>query len=130
MSGIYRLDNALVALNEGTLFDGNIDNALSVQEDGTGGIDELVWTGSLVSGLADFNVELGGFLGVILGRSSETDEDWIHAAFTQQRFIPRRLYAISEELTVVPVPGAFILGVVGLATCSLMMNRKRRTKSR
>ncbi len=125
-SPIYRFDDALVADNEADLWDESIDNAINTTEMMTtvGERSEHVWTGTHYNGERDSLRPLGG------------DPDWVrhgrvvaHSGWVKYGSVhPKyggRLYAISEELTVVPVPGAALLGFIGLATSAHVLRRRR-----
>ena len=143
LSPIYRFDGVRVANNEADLFDGSSDPLLapiSVTEQGVSVFDS-VWTGTDTAGLAaDFSApswsvgSLGaGAVYTVFGLSGASDWQWVGMYTPGPSYQGIRpptlqfpLYAISEPLTVVPVPGSFILGALGLATTSALHRRRRR----
>ena len=134
---IYTPTSILVADDYDDLFDGNISHQINITELG----DEYdfwpdnpspVWTGSnengygredLVLGLPDGELPESYYAG--WGNASRTPFYWIEqGSDSADTLYP--LYAISEELTVVPVPGALILGATGLLSSTLGLIRLRR----
>jgi hypothetical protein len=120
-SPIYRFDGALVANDEGDLFDGTIANAIDLTETGTT-YDMWVWTGSWDDGSAWNALGIyGAFRGI--GLTSATDSRWITLGGTDNTAYSHSLYAISPELTVVPLPGAVLLGILGLSVAGVKLRR-------
>jgi hypothetical protein len=122
----------LVADGTLDLFDGSLVTGIDITEKGwwRGGWD--IWTGSLSTGYRDGSNTLGPDRLVRTGNSAWTSEGWIHYETVDPDYGLRDsdtsayLYAISEELTVVPVPAALILGATGLLSSTLGLIRLRR----
>ena len=125
--GIYLPTGKLVANGTDDMFDGTINNIIGVTEvGGLGG--GPVWTGSTWAGVKRFTYALGsGSKYAAIGVTSSTDGAWMgQGVEPQPTWKDYRLYAISEELTVVPVPSALILGATGLLSSTLGLIRLRR----
>jgi len=138
-SAIYNTGNELVATDGPDLFDWEphgVDDLLApirYEEDGSlRTVGSIVWTGtdrygsekvggggSTALGAPTFTPPRSTF-----GTSSSIASSWISSNDTAQ-ITPYPLYAISEELTVVPVPGAAILGMIGIGMVGAY-TRKRR----
>ena len=92
----------------------------------------LVWTGSNMDGLRNewpVTTYIGGIFplyevtyGVSWGSTNYT---WIDAGEANRTSL-NKIYAISEELTVVPEPGSIILAATGLFSSMLGLKRLRR----
>jgi hypothetical protein len=117
MPSIYRLDGVRVADDYADLWDGSIDNPLNLTEQGTvlSQPDAEVWTGTEATGVTSFDAL--GELQATFGLAVATDANWIQSdeTFYWQEL---HLYAISDVMTVVPLPAAAwlfasALGVVG-----------------
>ena len=127
-AGIYTPLEDLVANGTADMFDGDIGSAIGVSEYGPVG-QRPVWTGSWPNGTS-FIFPLGGDMGMDLaafGDNTRTNSGWINVNIVGTG-TPQALYAISEELTVVPVPGALILAATGLLSSTLGLNRLRRKR--
>ena len=131
MYGIFRLDGVKVADDETDLFDGSIQNPILITENVEEGLNSYVWTGSHADGTAVAGYTLGGSAShtynVRVGSKRLADARWIEyqSFYNSSDWIS--LYAISEELVYVPLPGSALLVLVGLTTCSLArFSRKRR----
>ncbi len=125
-SPIYRFDDALVADNEADLWDNSIDNAINTTEMMTTVVErsEHVWTGTHYNGERDSSRPLGGNPTWVRHGRIVAHSGWVKYGSVHPKY-GGRLYAISEELTVVPVPGAALLGFIGLATSAHVLRRRR-----
>ena len=130
-SGIYNPMGVLVANGTADMFDGDIASPISLTELGGPPPDPKVWTGTDASGYGsgyvlgsvdDFGIP---FAPADIGEWIEIDNRWIQAG-DWMPILPLPLYAISEELTVVPAPGALILAATGLLSSTLGLKRLRR----
>jgi len=122
-SGIYTPVGTLVANGTSDLFDTTLETPIDITETGTT-VNTLVWTGSSYDGTGMPYYALGGDTAMV-GRSSATDVTWISCELVRTG-TERPLYAISEELTVVPCPAALILGATGLLSSSVGLKRWSR----
>ena len=122
---IYLLNDTLLADNYADLWDGSIDAALGIQEDGTSLVDAEVFTGTDPFGWQPGEEFLGGGFGQSqIGRTSLTGFGWTDSAFINSTNL-RHFYAMSDILTVQsgetvelaePAPLAVMaLGLIGLA---------------
>jgi hypothetical protein len=134
MYGIFRLDGLKVANDEADLFDGSIQNPILITENVEQGLNTYVWTGSHADGTALAGYTLGGSApnyNVRVGSKRLTDARWIEypygSFYNASDWIC--LYAISEELVYVPLPGCALLVLVGLTSCSLARFSRRRRRS-
>ena len=123
---IYTPLGDLVANGTADMFDGDIGSAIGVSEYGSVG-QRPVWTGSDPSGSKLINFELGNVISTdaAFGDTTRADPGWI-VVKTASTSTSQALYAISEELTVVPIPGAIIMAATGLLSSTLGLNRLRR----
>jgi len=121
-SSVFRLDGVKVADDFADMWDGSIDAAIEVTEQSstTGG---PAWTGSLADGTAKGGDELGDSFWVWSGYCHASDQTWIDS-FDAGPSAEFRLYGLSEELTVVPAPGAVVLGAIGLGMIGWCRRRK------
>jgi hypothetical protein len=126
-AGIYTPLGTLVANGTTDMFDGSLSAPISITETGAG-FSTWVHTGTQADGTADpAGVTLGSYA-VTAGHSFYYQNyQWIDKgnALTLDHY---PFYAISEELTVVPVPGALILAVTGLLSSTLGLKRMRRKR--
>jgi hypothetical protein len=124
---IYRLDGVLVSISKSALFDGAIDAAINIDENGAT-VNEFarVWTGSGTDGTSEFG------LGLIrtfarTGRPT-TSDDWINWTLDGTGS-QGKLYAISSEITApgsdVPEPGSALMMAAG-GVLVLLARRRRR----
>lgn len=128
-SRIYKPDSTFVAEGTSDMFSGlHVNSPINIDETGTS-VNTLVWTGSDTSGRGydtfDELKVLGGSKYTRYGHTWSIDYRWIMEGQEEQDFL-KPLYAISEELTVVPAPGALILAVTGLLSSTLGLKRLRR----
>ena len=127
LAGIFTPRSRLVANGTLDLFDGSIMNGIIDTELPSFALFGFyVWSGSEYTGLGYPYYTLGAEAGEArVGRSGYTDNSWItdFPWFTSR---DAQIYAISEDLRVVPAPGALILGVTGLLSLRLNLNRLRR----
>ena len=119
---IYNLNGEIVATDYGNLWNGDLDNALFYDENGSLlsvlGSENHVWTGTSNIGaiqgpLGDANVQYG-FL-------NSTNSDWTQTNMFIANSIDNRLYAMSGTLSAVPLPPAAAL--LGLPLVMLMRRR-------
>ena len=135
---IYTPLGDMVADNTLDLFDGEIKTPINMSEFGAPppslppSYTKAVWTGSTTEGLREDPFSLGGrypddtpTLGAYYGSTWSKLDAWIHTSL-QVKPEELHLYAISEELSVVPVPSALILGATGLLSSTLGLIRLRR----
>ena len=128
-ASIFTPDSIIVAYGTSDLFSQSHENPMTTTELGTT-ISSDVWTGSTLLGTSKGLMALGGtgWAGgtgtnwLLLGGAWI---DWVHPT---QLDVQLPLYAISEELTVVPVPSALILGATGLLSSTLGLKRLRRKR--
>ncbi len=102
------------------LWDGSIDAAFNVTETGEVLlITEQVATGTFPDGSAADDPL--GLSDLAVGFTSATDSSWVY--FTENGIAGKRLYGVSQVLTVVPEPGT--LALVGFGALGLTGRRRR-----
>lgn len=121
---IYRLDDTRVVDDNADLWDGNLDNALMINETGSVTTD-FVWTGTEPTGVEVFNFAGLGEIEPWLGYSSSTFGSWVFAVEIIES-LPYHLYALSAEMTVVPEPGTMVLVCIGGVTAAVGSQLRRR----
>ena len=125
-SPIYRLDGAPVANSEADLFDASIANPVNLTEIGTTYAYQHVWTGTWDNGTA-WEPLGGGMTGTQSGEGLAADGvtagSWIAIGGVLNISSSLPLYAISPELTVVPLPGAVLLGILGLSVAGVKLRK-------
>jgi hypothetical protein len=111
---IYNLAGDCVAWNNQDFWDGTHSEPINVNERG-GYTSQPVWTGTYYTGVRVVGRELGT-TSAIYGFSSQSDSpSWVYNSGTSYPFHQRLpLYAISDPITVVPVPAAIWLLGSGL----------------
>lgn len=124
---IYNTGGELIATNNADLWDGSIANGIAYDENGNtlvSGVDNRVWTGTGIAGTRVFGAELGASFDVTQrGSAIAVGNDWIDTGFSDPSDnFSRHLYAMSGELSAVPLPPAAAL--LGLPV--LMVMRRRR----
>ncbi len=134
---IYRLSGTAaqgygrVADDYNDLWDGTIDVPVNVTQDGntlTSDDGVYVWTGTSTSGTASGPL---GSVDVRIGDASVATNKWISDIGRNDVATPRRLYAMSGELTVsaVPEPASLGLGLaVAVAGTAWWTRRRRRNR--
>ena len=129
-ASIFTPDGILVAYGTSDLFSEHHENPITTTEIGTT-LERDVWTGSttegMMKGLTGQQALGGTGPGWTMGRN------WYLLGGAWISYFPEfditaqhPLYAISEELTVVPVPSALILGATGLLSATVGLKRLRR----
>lgn len=120
---IYNLAGLLVASSNADLWDGAIDNTISLTEDGSATSNSGAWSGTLNNGIAETLANGGRPLGdLALGTAGNSSTgyvfqpigfSWIAGAVGGNNLNQNPLYAISGTL-VVPEPQLATLLVMGL----------------
>ena len=129
-SPVYRLDDVKVADNSADMWDGDIDTAISTDDQGNSGVSGSVWTGTGADGLAYPTRSLESSV-PRYGRAEDGGSSWISSSNNMADFTLYRLYGFSEELTVagspgVPEPSTIVLSLMGLAAGAGLRRRRRR----
>jgi len=114
-SSIFTPDSSLVADSMYKFFVYDLQSPINVSEDGSA-VDPAVWTGFWSQHW------LGTTPESMVGYNTFTHKGWLYWLPSNTN-LEHHLYAISEELTVVPVPGAFILGMLGLSVAGLKLRK-------
>ena len=118
---IYLLSDVRLANNAADLWDGSIQANFSVNQFGNELAADKVWTGTNSDGTAAImgpELEWLGTGSPRYGWSGTVDSEWV-SFNTENKNFPSPFYAVSEELTVVPIPGGVwllgsgLLGVIG-----------------
>lgn len=115
---IYNQNGDLVSASFNGLWDGGLDSAVGYDQNGSP-TSTSVWTGTNSTGFGDGGFRLGSS-SASFGNSTATSASWINLS-TNNNSNFLSLYAMSQELTAVPVPaaawlfGSGLLGIVGVA---------------
>ena len=124
---IYRLDGVSKVVDDNLdLWNGDLDLAISLAEDGTTAIFNEVWTGTDPAGNAVVGAELGS-ASPIVGDPAQSDASWINLAALPS-FTPFHFYALSDVLTVAPVPEPAILPLLATGLAALGFARRKRNR--
>ena len=123
-AGIYTPMGHLVASGTTDMFDGSLIAPITITENGDTYQAE-VWTGSSVEGLAFDSIWMGKEL-VSTGHAASITNSWICYSSIEGFLQEHPLYAISEEITVIPSPGALLLTAIGLLSSTPGLKRWRR----
>jgi hypothetical protein len=123
-------DDRLVATGFADLWNGSIGHTIGFEADGNNNIGQaVVWTGSDSNGN---NAANGSHMGTAFPRTGyvlTTSAGWISDDNSLPNTELRRLYAISEELTVVPEPSSLVLAalsVIGFALVAVLRRGRPR----
>jgi hypothetical protein len=140
LAPIFLLDGNKVATSEADLWDGVLDHPINITELGTPTDEWPVWTGTCIVGTGVPPIAIGepyrvlGGLYSHPGRPDAADLSWIMCRILMTHEGPCNLsplYALSAPLTiasetVVPLPGALALAVMGVLSTSMLRYRKRK----
>ena len=111
------------------MWDGSLDNKLNRTEIGTTLGNVAVFTGSEQSGIIPTWDEewLGDTVNdsAVVGNTGLTNTSWIDNNSSSPAAL-RPFYALSEELTVAPIPEPGTMGLLGLALGAFFMSRRAR----
>ncbi len=129
---IYLLNDTKLADDNADLWDGTIDVALEITENGDVSVDGKVWSGTQPDGTAVIATAsngtgpLGNLIGTAraeVGNVPHTVATWIEASDRPTSRTDFGIHAMSSVLTVVPEPSSFLL--LGSAI-ALSATRRRR----
>jgi hypothetical protein len=120
---IYLLSDVRLADDATDLWDGSIQNLLSVNQFGVFDSSQVVWTGTQSDGTALLTAQLGTS-DPRQGLSGVTDSQWVSFG-TESAGTARAFYAVSEVLTV-PEPGTVLLLGAGLMGLGVVGRPRRR----
>lgn len=124
-SGIYTLDGIPVAPDTEILLSPSpFFSPITMDELGVSHEGMLAWTGCTIGGNPVMPL---GFPESTVGIIGAPDILWLDSFMVFPSVEMFSLYAISEELTVVPVPGALLLAAMGLLSSTLGLKRLRST---
>ncbi|MDT8391475.1 MAG: PEP-CTERM sorting domain-containing protein [Lentisphaeria bacterium] len=123
---IYLLDGGtVVAINYAQLWDGTIDNAIAIDENGNAKSPSWAFTGTYIDGTNSGMGATRNPLGVNeVSQAGSTLDQWIWRVNTSASYtnsLP--MYAMSDPLTIVPEPSTALLAGLGLA--GLVLRRRR-----
>lgn len=113
---IYNLAGERIANDYADLWDGQLANAIDVDQHGNTWSGRSVFTGTAANGVGIANRQLSGPNGfrVQFGWNDATSASWINANDWSGTLAARQFYAISNDLIVVPEPGSLVLVAAGL----------------
>lgn len=121
--GVYNPLGTLIEVSTNAMFDGDLLYPININEYGSQYLGD-VWTGSKYDGTGDQGFTMGSeriSIGLTL------NSFWLnYPGLPSLGVFVKPQYAISEVLTVVPVPGSFMLAATGLLSYTLGLNRLRR----
>lgn len=124
---IHRIDGELIATNNADLWDGTIANPVRLSELGTFPGFGGAWTGVAIE--ADGTIfpnptrVVGGSAPISGDYSGPTEARWV-TGISSDGNIPRKFYAISGILTVVPEPSSLLLASLG-SIAALVFHRRK-----
>ena len=130
-SPIYNLANALVsASGKAGLFDGSLSAPINIDENGST-LNWYTWTGTRPNGFGTPTTDGRFYLGanpsapsgVRTGSTAVTNSTWTNFSAAAPNTKTFSMYAISSEVTVVPVPGAVLLGILGLGAAGIKLRK-------
>lgn len=127
---VYLLDSTLIASGFADMWDGDIGAPINADQFGVQGDGSFrgVWTGTEgfgvpVSPQAPLGTIGGIFQLAVMGDAASADSDWVYASPEHQQ-VTHSLYALSEELTVVPEATSSLV-CLALGTVSVARHRRR-----
>jgi len=120
---VYNTHMECVADNAADLFSGGLYAPIMFDESGSEKVTSA-WTGFTSDGTPAPYRSLGNSW-VNMGEADATNSDWLYTNDRENKY-GKSIYAISEELTVapVPVPGAFLLGILGLSLAGVKLRKR------
>jgi hypothetical protein len=124
---IYTPTGGLIANGITDMFDGGLAGPINITETGASPPQSSIWSGTNEAGTRLSGLTMGSepvMTGII---DVYTVRWWINS-FPLSAPTSLPIYAMSEDLTVVPVPGALILGATGLLSSTLGLKRLRRKR--
>lgn len=127
---VYLIDGTPVATGYADFWDGSLASPINVSQFGeviTSGTNN-VWTGSHSNGQKHTYWPIGAAL-TEYGYLTVSDSRWIESGYHQFYYEgPYRMYALSPVMTVapVPVPGAAILGMIGIGMAGAYTRKRRQ----
>jgi hypothetical protein len=119
-SPVYLLSDVRIADDAADLWDGSIAAELRIDQNGSQESTQNVWTGTAFNG-TEFPNQALGTTNPRFGFSATTDAGWVSFGNSDASDNLNALYAVSEELTVIPVPaavwlfGSGLIGLIGIA---------------
>ena len=127
---IFLLNDTKLADSNDDLWDGDIDVPLNRTElDTQFQLSTLVWTGTAADGTQKFDLLVPRGLGstpfVSFGAALFSDARWVDNSSADPGF-PVRLYALSDELQVIPEPGTFTLLLTALGAVGVMCRGRKQ----
>lgn len=125
---IFRLDNTQLATGSTDLWNGSIAVSLNVTQTGASAGTVQVWTGTADTGVAYPGAQLGT-ASPVFGGSNATSSSWLVAG-SGGNTNTYRLYAFSEQLTVVPEPTSISFALCGVAVAGWSIAQRRAKGSR
>lgn len=125
---IYLLNGAQLVSGYDSLWDGNIDTALNIDETGSVSSSFFAHTGTRSDGTSDPGLEVGsGTTLTTTGLINHSDNRWIAGNDSDSGDITR-FYAISGILTAAsPIPAPAPLGLLAFGLVVLVTTRRRRS---
>lgn len=134
-SDVYRLDGVLVD-TAASFWDSTIQNPINIDENGDSRSGVTTWGGGtkyVNTGDIGFDALGNGTAGSTVGRSDRTGDSfqnswWSDAdrGFVKLPGVSAHFYAISEVITVAPVPEPSSTALLGLGGLALILRRKRK----
>jgi len=124
---VYLLSGTLVDTGSAGFWDGNHNAPIDVTQFGDSKFSD-VWAGcSSASGEGCLSMNtLGNLSAAVAGNSVRTDTGWAVDSTDTMNFNFMPIFAISQELTVTPLPAALPLFATGLGVIGLLARRRKR----